>query len=204
MQRREALKLLAAAATLSLVSRDAFSLFQEVHQQLPQTAALKALDAHQNATVTTIAELIIPQTHTPGAKAARVNEFIDLIVAEWYDDEEKETFVTGLANVDSRARGLYGKNFVNCAQKQQGSILQAMDDEVAERTANPRRRRNHPPEKNFFFMIKQLTLVGYYTSQIGFEQELHAEIILYCALGPPRCFDLGDVDLFHRHHRLEG
>src|SRR2546426_770759 len=81
MQRREALRLLASAATLPLVSRDAFSLFQEVHQQLPQTAALKALDAHQNATVVTISELIIPQTDTPGAKAARVNEFIDLIRA---------------------------------------------------------------------------------------------------------------------------
>ena len=71
MQRREALRLLAAATTLPLVSRDAFSLFQEVHQQLPQTAALKAFDPHQNATVVTISELIIPQTDTPGAKAAR-------------------------------------------------------------------------------------------------------------------------------------
>jgi len=177
MHRRQALRLLASAAALPVLSREAFSLFQALHNQLPAKPVLKTLNPHQNATVTTIAELIIPQTHTPGAKAARVNEFIDLIVAEWYDDEEKETFVTGLANVDSRARGLYGKNFVNCEQKQQGSILQAMDDEVAERTANPRRRRNHPPEKNFFFMIKQLTLVGYYTSQIGFEQELHAETI---------------------------
>jgi len=177
MHRRQALRLLASAAALPVLSREAFSLFQALHNQLPAKPVLKTLNPHQNATVTTIAELIIPRTHTPGAKAARVNEFIDLIVAEWYDEEEKETFVTGLANVDSRARGLYGKNFVNCAQKQQGSILQAMDDEVAERAANPRRRRNHPPEKNFFFMIKQLTLVGYYTSQIGFEQELHAEII---------------------------
>jgi len=80
MQRREALRLLASAATLPLVSRDAFSLFQEVHQQLPQTAALKALDPYQNAIVVTISELIIPQTDTPGAKAARVNEFIDLVV----------------------------------------------------------------------------------------------------------------------------
>jgi len=108
MQRREALRLLASAATLPLVSRDAFSLFQEVHQQLPQTAALKALDAHQNATVVTISELIIPQTDTPGAKAARVNEFIDLIVAEWYDQEQKSTFLTGLADVDRRSQGPRG------------------------------------------------------------------------------------------------
>jgi len=177
MHRRQALRLLASAATLPLLSREAFSLFQAAHEQLSEQRVLKTLDPHQNATVTTIAEAIIPQTSTPGAKAARVNEFIDLILTEWYDEEEKSTFLTGLADVDSRTRELYGKNFVECGEKQQVEILQALDDEVAARTEDVRRRRNRPPEKNFFFMIKQLTLVGYYTSQIGFEQELHGEII---------------------------
>ena len=85
--------------------------------------------------------------------------------------------MTGLADVDSRTRDLYGKDFVDCAEKQQVEILQALDDEVAARDQDARRRRSHPPEKNFFFMMKQLTLVGYYTSQVGFEQELHGEII---------------------------
>jgi hypothetical protein len=180
MHRRQALRLLASAATLPLLSREAFSLFQAAHEQLSEQRVLKTLNPHQNATVTTIAEIIIPQTNTPGAKAARVNEFIDLILTEWYDEEEKSTFLTGLADVDSRTRELYGKDFVECGEKQQVGILQALDDEVAARTEDVRRRRNRPPEKNFFFMIKQLTLVGYYTSQIGFEQELHGEII------PPR------------------
>ena len=56
-------------------------------------------------------------------------------------------------------------------------MLQALDDDVASRAEDVRRRRTRPPEKNFFFMMKQLTLIGYYTSQIGFEQELHGEII---------------------------
>jgi hypothetical protein len=177
MHRRQALRLLASAATLPLLSREAFSLFQAAHEQLSEQRVLKTLNPHQNATVTTIAEIIIPQTSTPGAKAARVNEFIDLILTEWYDEEEKSTFLTGLADVDSRTRELYSKDFVECGEKQQVEILQALDDEVAARTEDVRRRRNRPPEKNFFFMMKQLTLVGYYTSQIGFEQELHGEII---------------------------
>ena len=177
MHRRQALRLLASAATLPLLSREAFSLFQAVHEQIPEQPVLKTLNPQQNATVTTIAELIIPQTDTPGAKAARVNEFIDLILTEWYDEEEKSTFLTGLADVDSRSRDLYGKDFVDCVEKQQAEILQALDDEVAAREENARRRRTHPPQKNFFFMMKQLTLVGYYTSQVGFEQELHGEII---------------------------
>ena len=177
MHRRQALRLLASAATLPLLSREAFSLFQAVHAQIPEQPVLKTFNPQQNATVTTIAELIIPQTDTPGAKAARVNEFIDLILTEWYDEEEKSTFMTGLADVDSRTRDLYGKDFVDCVEKQQVEILQALDDEVAAREDNARRRRTHPPQKNFFFMMKQLTLVGYYTSQVGFEQELHGEII---------------------------
>jgi hypothetical protein len=177
MHRRQALRLLASAATLPLLSREAFSLFQAVHEQMPEQAVLKTFNPQQNAIVTTIAELIIPQTDTPGAKAARVNEFIDLILTEWYDEDEKSTFMTGLADVDSRTHELYGKDFVDCAEKQQVEILQALDDEVAAREQDARRRRSHPPEKNFFFMMKQLTLVGYYTSQVGFEQELHGEII---------------------------
>jgi Gluconate 2-dehydrogenase subunit 3 len=177
MHRRQALRLLASAATLPLLSREAFSMFQAVHDQMSDQPVLKTLNPHQNATVTTIAEIIIPQTTTPGAKAARVNEFIDLILTEWYDAEEKSTFMTGLTNVDSQTRDLYGKDFVDCGEKQQVEILQALDDEVAEREQDARRRRSHPPEKNFFFMMKQLTLVGYYTSQIGFEQESHGEII---------------------------
>ena len=179
MHRRQALRLLASAATLPLLSREAFSLFQAAHDQLAEQSVLKTLNPHQNETVTTIAEIIIPQTSTPGAKAARVNEFVDLIVTEWYDEEERSTFLTGLADVDARTRELYGKDFVQCGEKQQVELLQALDDEVAaaRSEADVRRRRSRPPEKNFFFMMKQLTLVGYYTSQIGFEQELHGEII---------------------------
>jgi hypothetical protein len=179
MQRREALRLLASAAALPLLSREAFSMFQAVHEQLPEQAVLRTLNPHQNATVTTISEIIIPQTDTPGAKAARVNEFIDLILTEWYDDEEKSIFLTGLAEVDASTRNLLGKDFVDCEEKLQTEILRGLDDEVAAGRADIRRGRSRrrPPERNFFFMIKQLTLIGYYTSQIGFEQELHGEII---------------------------
>jgi hypothetical protein len=179
MHRRQALRLLASAATLPLLSREAFSLFQAAHDQLAVQPALKTFNPQQNDMVTTIAELIIPQTDTPGAKAARVNEFIDLMVTEWYDEEERSTFMSGLADVDARTRDLYGKDFVQCGEKQQVELLQALDDEVAAARSERdlRRRRNRPPEKNFFFMMKQLTLVGYYTSQVGFEQELHGEII---------------------------
>ena len=162
MDRRNALKLLAGAASIPLLSREAFSLFRSVHDQLPSAPALKALDPHQDATVTTIAEMIIPQTDTPGAKAARVNQFIDVIVAEWYDADQKSSFLSGLADLDTRSQALFGKDFVDCAER--GAPWE----------------QKFVKDRHFFYMIKQLTLMGYYTSQIGFEQELHAHII------PPR------------------
>ncbi len=179
MHRREALRLLAASAALPLFSRDALALFQEVHEQLPETAALKVLNPHQNATVIAICETIIPQTDTPGAKAARVNEFIDVVLADWYDEAEKNRFLTDLADFDSRCHRTLGKDFADCSQEQQAEFLKITEDETPE--IHERGRRMWEPENvqaiEFFPRIKQLTLIGYYTSEIGFEQELHQEII---------------------------
>ena len=179
MERREALKLLAGAAALPLLSRDAVALFQQVHQSLAETPALKVLEPHQNATIITIAELIIPQTDTPGAKAARVNEFIDRILAEWYTDEEKSSFLAGLAKVDTRSRDLFGKDFVDCPSSQQIRILTELDDGLAEIRKQASAHWRHEPARKqpFFYRMKQLTLVGYYTSEVGFEEELHESVI---------------------------
>ena len=175
MKRREALKLLAATAALPLLSHEAFSLFRAIHQDLAASTALRTLNAHQNATVTTMSELIIPATDTPGAKAARVNEFIDLILTEWYDDEERVNFLTALAEVDGNSQKLFGKDFVSSTTEQQMQILTELDNEMvrSQKAVPP----ENSPEEKFFASLKQLTLVGYYTSQIGFEQELHEQII---------------------------
>ena len=182
MQRREALKLLAGAAALPLLSRDAFALFQQVHDQLTSSPALKTLNPHQDATVTTIAEIIIPQTETPGAKAARVNEFIDVILTDWYDEQERSIFLKGLSDIDAHTRDQFGRDFLDCSPKQQVEIVTELDEALAKIREGivPGARRHirlKPEEKNFFYMTKQLTLIGYYTSEAGSEEELHYEII---------------------------
>src|SRR5437016_5047660 len=110
MQLREMIRLLLGSAALPLLPRQVLAMFRQVHEQLPATAALKTLNPHQDAIVTTIAELIIPQTNTPGAKAVRVNEFIDLILTERYDDQDRTMFLKGLANVDAQCRDLFAKD----------------------------------------------------------------------------------------------
>jgi|SRR5919108_1596510 hypothetical protein len=181
MERRKLLKLIATAAISSAMPRPLLALGQDLHQQIAASGTLRTLNPHQNATVTTIAELIIPATDTPGATAARVNEFIDLILSEWCEDEEKTSFLDGLANVDVRSRDLFGKDFVQCEQKQQIEMLMELDEQLAterETIAHPRRKRRQKAyTKQFFYMMKRLTLLGYYTSEIGAEQELQYEII---------------------------
>lgn len=133
--------------------------------------------------MTALAELILPQTDTPGAKAARVNEFIDKIVADWYSEEERQFFLAGLASVDARTQTLFGKNFVDASTIQQAEILSGLGEAMAQETSTlttaPRGYRGAAPEpdNNFYFMFRDLTLTGYFTSEVGFTKQLHEEII---------------------------
>ena len=180
MQRREMIRLLLGTAAVPLLPREVFAVFQQVHEQLPATAALKTLNPHQDATVTTIAELIIPETKTPGAKSVRVNEFIDLILTEWYDNEDRAAFLNGLASVDTQCHDLYGKDFVDCSAIQQKQLLTSLDEEFTEERQLDISGRRHEkvvmPHSPFFASMKQLTLMGYFTSEGG-SKAIHYEVI---------------------------
>lgn len=180
MQRRNALKLLAGAATLPFLSSDALAFFRSIQTQITERPGLKTFTPPQNAIVETMSELIIPATDTPGAKAARVSEFIDLILSDWSDDADKKIFLDGLADVDQRSQGLSGKNFVESTVAQQTEVMRALDEDLvkAQSHIEPNRDgRRILAEKTFYYMMKSLTLVGYYTSQVGEQEELHYEII---------------------------
>src|SRR6266852_2258746 len=121
MQRREALRLLLAGGVLPALPTDLFAFFHGAH---PATGyALRTLNPHQNDTVVAMSELIIPETDTPGAKGARVNEFIDVILTEWANDEERQDFLAGLAGVDKQSNDLFGKNFTDVSPFQQVTLL---------------------------------------------------------------------------------
>lgn len=183
MKRRDALKLIAGAAAIpALYSQELFALGREIHQQLGAAAAPQTLNSRQNATITAIAEMIIPATDTPGAKQARVPEFIDLILTEWCTGDDCRRFLNGLAETDARSRKMFGKDFVEGTPQEQSELLTALDEELTQlREANVRQRHHAsaarreeetPVERNFFYMMKRLTLIGYYTSEIGWTEEL--------------------------------
>jgi len=183
LDRREVLKFISAGAALSVLSPPLFAALREIHANLPQVPALQVLNSHQNATVSAAAEFLLPATETPGAKAARVNEFIDHILAEWYSEEERNRFLEGLSDMDARSQKLFGKDFVAAAPEQQAEVFRALGDELAlamEALASaPPGYRGQPPEPegNFYIMFRELTLTGYFTSEIGATQQLHEQII---------------------------
>jgi hypothetical protein len=169
MNRRDALRFLAGTAAFPVVPQDLLALGRRLRVTRSRT---RALDARQTETVATIAELIVPETDTPGARAAGVPEFIDLMLAEWYDAEDRERFAQGLADVDARARALWGRPYVECAPAQQTHLLTVLDQEVT-----AAREARADPGRHFFHTMKRLTLIGYYTSEIGATRELHYRTI---------------------------
>jgi len=182
MQRREALRLLMAGGVLPALPTNLFASFQGAHPASGYT--LRTLNPHQNETVVAMIDQIIPATDTPGAKGARVNEFIDVILTEWADAEERKNFLDGLAGVDEQTNNLFGKNFVDASPAQQVTLLRSMDESVATQRTRRMRHGNTIPEERdkqlrgeFFNVFKGITVHGYYTSEIGFSQELNLQII---------------------------
>jgi hypothetical protein len=184
MQRRDVLKMLAAGAAIPVFSPPILGFFREAQSQVGAGYKLRTLNPHENATVVTMMDLIIPETDTPGAKAARVNEFVDVILTEWAKEEERQNFLAGLAGVDKDSNELFGKDFVDATPKQQVTLLRAIDDAAAASRGQRREKHgNTVPELdaqlkgNFYDVFRGITLHGYYTSEIGFTQELKLQII---------------------------
>ena len=162
MNRREAVRsigvLLGAAVTPSVAHAiDAGYVAPAVGQ------AMRTLTPRQAELTATLTELIIPATDTPGARGARVDAFIDGLLTDIFTREERERFLAGLADVDARAIAAYGVTFGALMPVQQVALLTQFDAE-----SRGARRRSQA----FFPWIKELTLVGYYTSEIGASQEL--------------------------------
>ena len=181
MHRRDALRMFAAGAVLPVFSPELFALFRQA--QPPPGYVLRTLTPHLNDTVAAMIDQIIPATDTPGAKGARVNEFIDVILTEWATPEERAHFLEGLAGIDKESQQLFGKNFVDASSQQQLTQLRAVDDATLAGRTSLAHHGNTVPEPDaqlkgdFWEVFKRITVHGYYTSEIVFTQELKLQII---------------------------
>jgi len=160
--------------------------------------------------VAILGEHIIPETDTPGARAARVHEFIDAMLTGYSSGEERQQFLAGLVRLDERARREFGKPFRQATAAEQLRLVTALNQAAY---AEPRKRRgasagekkpvlqegeaetgrstgpgvqssseevtlkgDWEPEdvgkQSFFRRVKELVLIGYYTSEAGATREL--------------------------------
>lgn len=165
--RRDAMRILgtgaASVAVLPWLSEEAEAAFAEIQRTQP-APALKVLSAAQYATLAALAEAIIPaDDRSPGAKDARVADYVDLLLSEG-EDKLRKDWMDGLAALDADAAGRYGVAFVALDAGQ----VEAMLTEVSR---NEKAKERSPVEK-FFVTAKQATIHGYYTSEIGIHKEL--------------------------------
>jgi Gluconate 2-dehydrogenase subunit 3 len=158
MQRREVVKFLGSALALPFIPRNierAIELGQGVHRRLGDVP-FRTLNPDQRAIVTAIAEMIIPETETPGATSVKVPEFIDLILTEWASDEEREAFLAGLKDIDVRAVAAGAPKFIEMPGVGRGALVTTLDAAREDKTGGGLA----------FSRIKSLTVYGYFTSQV--------------------------------------
>jgi hypothetical protein len=133
---------------------------------VPGASAQGFFTEPQMETIAALSEVIIPaDAHSPGARAARVDQYIDEIVGA-SDRATKDFWIAGLSAVEKLARRHYAKAFAHCNSHQQIEILQNLS--LAE-------SRPSTLEERFFVALKRATVDGYYNSEVGIHQDLQYE-----------------------------
>ena len=166
----------------------------------------RTLTPEQVIAVSMIADAIIPETETPGAGAAHVDQFVDAMLTQHFEAADRERFLAGLARVDARALSAHNQPFAELGTEQRQAIVAELDRlafiseppeeapvgaETSPRVregdvatgppttgANPAEAATPTPDAgdvgpdSFFRMMKELAVVGYYTSEVGATSEL--------------------------------
>jgi hypothetical protein len=115
-----------------------------------------------------VAETIIPATDTPGAKAAKVGAFMTVMVKDCYDDKNQKVFLEGMTKLNDASNKKFGNDFMKITPEQRKELLTELDKEQKEYAKN--KKKDEAP--HYFTQMKQLTLLGYFTSEPGATQAL--------------------------------
>tara|TARA_R110000850_G_scaffold55417_15_gene131102 strand:+ start:812 stop:1390 length:579 start_codon:yes stop_codon:yes gene_type:complete len=124
-------------------------------QVLNEGASVEVTEA-QTALLAELADVIIPTTDTPGAKAAEVEQFIIRVLRDCYELEDQETFYADLAKINEASQAAHGNGFVGLTPEQKIAVVQDATES----------------NKTFFKQMRKFTVVGYFTSEIGATQAL--------------------------------
>jgi hypothetical protein len=115
-----------------------------------------------------VADTILPDTKTPGAKAAQVGAFMALMVTDTYDDAKQQVFRDGMGKLDAACQTANHVGFMAATPAQRLALLEQLDKE--QKAYMDARAPDAPA--HYFRMMKELTLLGYFTSEIGMTQAM--------------------------------
>lgn len=164
MNRRELLKMVALATGGVVIGGE----FLLTGCKNAASDAGFALSAEQIALLDEVAETILPTTKTPGAKAAKVGAFMQVMVQDCYELKDQKIFAEGIVKLEEACKKVNGKTFMECSLEERTKFLQQLD---AERKEYQSKKKQEDPN-HYFQMMKQLTLSGYFSSEIGATQAL--------------------------------
>ena len=125
----------------------------------------------QVALVAEVADIIIPRTDTPGAADVGVPAFIDTMLKATYQKKDQDRYLSGLAQFESQAKEAHGKPFVELTPEQRTAFVREAHDtalKAAWADTSGDARNNRP----FILMTKELTILGFFTSEVGATQVL--------------------------------
>jgi hypothetical protein len=182
MNRRELLKM-AAAATGGVVIGGEFFL---AGCKNPEAGQSKEFTENDVAFFDEVAETIFPKTSTPGAKEAKVGQFMTVMVNDCYTEDDQKAFRDGQAAINDACKKLHGGNFMKATPEQRKEVLVSLDKDVkdhqtkrkefnkeqddlekkAQANGDTNFKRKTMPA-HYFTMMKQLTILGYFTSKEG-------------------------------------
>jgi hypothetical protein len=162
MDRREAVKYVSILLGGSLVGADLFLTGCKNETKY----AGRAFTADDYAYLDEIADTILPDTKTPGAKAAKVGQFMTVMVNDCYSEKNQKTFKDGMDKLNEVSKKKYDNSFMNITPQQRHDLLVQLDSEQRDYTKN----KKPDDDPHYFRMMKELTLLGYFTSEIGCTQ----------------------------------
>jgi len=192
IQRRAVLRILgtaAAAAQFPGFSKWGFAcghIGNAALQIKPAVYRPQFFTAAEYAMVERLTEIIIPSDETPGAKEAGVAEFIDFMVAN--DPEPQYPFRLGLAWLNAHAEQTNGKRFVELTPEEQTSLLEPLG-------FKNKARPGVESGVRFFNLMREFTVTGFYTSEIGFKELDNPALKFYAE--SPECPHKGDPEHAH-------
>ena len=171
LTRREALKRVAWLMGGTVSASAILAIQKGYSATTPAGAKPAVLTPPQMRIVSTVSEIMIPRTDTPGAIDVGVPGFIDLMLADVYTQKDRERYLAGMADFDAAAHTEQGKEFLALEPTRQVALVRKFHDAAViedQRSAHQRDDVQRP----FILMTKELTLLGFFTSEAGATQVL--------------------------------